>query len=37
MSTLSVDKVEPVGAKLTFGQSGDDFEIPVGATFTNNG
>ena len=37
MSTLSVDKVEPVGSTLTFGQSGDAFVIPVGATFTNNG
>lgn len=37
MSTLSVDKVEPVGSTLTFGESGDTFVIPVGATFTNNG
>ena len=37
MSTLSVDKVEPVGSTLTFGQSGDAFVIPAGATFTNNG
>ena len=37
MSTLSVDKVEPVGSTLTFGQTGDAFVIPVGATFTNNG
>lgn len=37
MSTLSVDKVEPVGSTLTFGQSGDSFVIPSGATFTNNG
>tara|TARA_B100000749_G_scaffold210270_1_gene165175 strand:+ start:1066 stop:1602 length:537 start_codon:yes stop_codon:yes gene_type:complete len=37
MSTLSVDKVEPVGSTLTFGESGDAFVIPSGATFTNNG
>jgi hypothetical protein len=37
MSTLSVDKVEPVGSTLTFGESGDTFVIPSGATFTNNG
>ena len=37
MSTLSVDKVEPVGSTLTFGQSGDSFVIPSGSTFTNNG
>ena len=37
MSTLSVDKVEPVGSTLTFGQSGDAFVIPSGATFTNSG
>ena len=37
MSTLSVDKVEPVGSTLTFGQSGDTFVIPAGAVFTNNG
>jgi len=37
MSTLSVDKVEPVGSTLTFGQSGDTMTIPAGATFTNNG
>ena len=37
MSTLSVDKVEPVGSTLTFGESGDTFVIPSGATFTNSG
>ena len=37
MSTLSVDKVEPVGSTLTFGESGDTFVIPAGATFTNSG
>ena len=37
MSTLSVDKVEPVGSTLTFGESGDTFVIPTGAIFTNNG
>jgi hypothetical protein len=37
MSTLSVDKVEPVGSTLTFGESGDTFVIPTGAVFTNNG
>ena len=37
MSTLTVDKVEPVGSTLTFGSSGDTMSIPAGATFTNNG
>ena len=37
MSTLSVDKVEPVGTALTLGQSGDTVTIPVGGTFTNSG
>jgi len=37
MSTLSVDKIEPVGSTLTLGESGDTVTIPVGGTFTNNG
>ena len=37
MSTLSVDKIEPVGSTLTLGESGDTITIPVGGVFTNNG
>ena len=37
MSTLSVDKIEPVGSTLTLGESGDTITIPVGGAFTNNG
>jgi hypothetical protein len=37
MSTLSVDKIEPVGSTLTLGESGDTVTIPAGGTFVNSG
>ena len=38
MSELKVNKITPAtGTAFTFGDSGDTFTIPSGATFTNNG
>ena len=38
MSELKVNKISPeTGTAITFGDSGDTFSIPSGATFANNG